>query len=183
MVLSQSNANNLSIMNFITQPEPINLSEGLQSDMRHISDVVSPLTVNTIDGCDDRNMIESTDINITETCESKNHYELNDNDPKVMMYMAIGLEDTNNTLFRDYRTDERFPSVMKYKRQWVPNNSILVREIKRRKKVLEIYTKTNLQTKQDVTIDWLVEHPLIDPEDIRYIQCEMKLLSYLMINS
>jgi len=48
---------------------------------------------------------------------------------------------------------------------------------------LEINTRNNLQTKQDVAIDWLVEHPLIDPKDIWYIQHEMKLLSDLMINS
>ena len=52
---------------------------------------------------------------------------------------------------------------------------MLVDEIKWRRRMLDIPTKTKVQIKTDDEIKWLLENPLRDPSDVEFVSKEMEV--------
>jgi len=181
METSYPNGHGLPLLNVITQHkeltqdvnsnDPVNIAENTQSNGYDITDAVSPMTVDMT--CDIGS--ETT----PDMCESQANFENNQHQMRVILEMEIGLVDQNNIMYKDYRSDSRFP-LSKEKRKFLPTNDGLIKEIKRRKILFNDISKTNMQTKQEVAIKWLVNNPLTKEEDIIYIQSHMVKLTQLI---
>ena len=81
-------------------------------------------------------------------CAAENNFITTSNSIPVLLAMAFGIKDRNGEQIVDYAS--QYPWLMKSKmkkkkREWFPTQSILVKEIKRRKVMLDDDSKTNMQ--------------------------------------
>jgi len=158
MDTSVVNGDDIDSLNIITQNvETSNINDGDDESQGNFVDIdghISPMT--------DQSSV---------LCQSQIYYENNDHDITVLMAMAIGLSDVNGKIYDGCRDDDRFPT--KKKKNWYPSNGRLVKEINRRKRLINDLSVTNQQTKRQDAIDWLLTNPLMVAEDVLFVKGQM----------
>ena len=102
---------------------------------------------------------------------AKEHFESNSNCLRVLLSMAVGLNDPDQnedqSKLGDFGKDDRFPK--KKKRIWNPTVNDLVKEIKRRKACVGDKSKTNSQMSKEKAIRYLQENPISNKHDKSFI--------------
>ena len=105
---------------------------------------------------------------------AEDHFKSNNNSMKVLLSMAIGLDDERTgTVFGDYKTNEHFPK--KNKKVWCPAATDLLNEVKRRKKVNGDGSKTNAQVKKEKLLIFLIDNPIEIESDKAFILDKVSL--------
>ena len=168
MEISQENGDNIVNLNVITQTvETTTTNKPDDESQKSLVDLCGHISPTTLPSC--------------LLCDSQINYEVNDNNIRVLMAMAIGLRDNNDKLYDGDKTDDRFP--LKQKKSWHPGNDLLVKEIKRRKKIMNDPSNTSQQTKRCDAIDWMMKNPLTESEDVLFVKGQMDEITKMVKNA
>jgi hypothetical protein len=129
----------------------------------------------------DISSISTTAVAVASLDSAENEFESSGNSMKVLLSLAVGLPDGNNGFFDgEHSEDSRFPQ--KNKKKWKPTNVELLKEIKRRKKMYNLYSitqRTNMQQSKRSACQWLMTNPLTNQIEIDWIQ--KKVGDFLMV--
>ncbi|GFH61366.1 hypothetical protein CTEN210_17842 [Chaetoceros tenuissimus] len=98
------------------------------------------------------------------------HYKVNDHSNKTLLAMAVGIRSPTGNVVVDLNDETLWNKTVgsSKKTDYMPTKTHLVREMKRRKCILNIKTRTGVKDKSSL-LAWLTDNPIDAPADITFL--------------